>query len=674
MNKINHRCVSLSSFAGLAIGVVAATGAIVAQAESRELSVSGCERVNGRVSAINLSLSAVSEPSQLWFAYGDLDAGGDCKAWANRMRVADIPAATTSYRYELPDDFAARYCRFFLTGTDSPYEQELTYVRATGTQYVVLPSPSTSQPGNYHVETEMTLEVDNNYRYLFGSSNRAGNDNAFGLHVNAYCFAFYYKYYKSDGTGGGDAICPDRVVTGQRYAIAVDGQNGASIDGVHKADSPATPKGFYQETNTFIFARSKAGNGAFDLCQDVKLHTFKLWDSYTSLTDEHLKFDLVPCKKDGVVGLYNKAGAANEFLASATATALVPGEEEFNSGATLQDVTPLLNLQGDDRMITSITLSGGRKPIRADITLTAGLSDVSLVAACGPTDCGTSLDDWASANRYFIAALPADVTSTNVTMPFAWGEDVKYVRFFLMTRRGSDYDRQFDYVRSTAAGQQYVQLPDDGVAVGYYHVDAEVTLDKINNYCYLFGAMNNGGNGNAFGVDVQGNKINFYYRPTWKEESGGFAPDTDNVPLSKRLSIAVDGKDGLVVDGVNKAASPGAAAYCAWQTNMTIFGRCRQGRPVSDLYADMKLHAFKLWSDYREMTADNYKFNLIPCEKDGVVGLYNAADYRPDVKFLASATAVPFEAGPEVVNATARVLMSSDSYQKPEKGLILLFR
>lgn len=643
-------------------------------AESRDVKVSSCEQSRGRVTAINFSFTASQEPSQLWMAYGDSDGGENCKDWQNRQRIADVPASMTSYRHELPDDFAARYCRFFLTGTDSPYEQELTYVRATGSQYVVLPSPSTSNPGNYHVETEMTLEVDNNYCYLFGSANQAGNNNAFGLYIDSYLFTFYYAYWQSPSIVGGPSHCPDRAVMGQRYAIAVDGLNGVSIDGVHKADSPAAPKGFYQETNMFIFARSKAGRGASDICNGMKLHTFKLWDSYTSLTDEHLKFDLVPCKKDGVVGLYNRAGTANEFLASATATALVPGEEEFNSGATLQDVTSVLAFEGDDRVLTEVQLSGGRMPIRADVTLTAGLADVSLVAVCGPADCGTSLDDWASANRYFIAALPADVTSTNVTMPFAWGEDVKYVRFFLMTRRGSDYDRQFDYVRSTAAGQQYVQLPDDGVAVGYYHVDAEVTLDKINNYCYLFGAMNSGGNGNAFGVDVQGNKINFYYRPTWKEESGGFAPDTDNVPLSKRLSIAVDGKDGLAVDGVNKAASPGAAAYCAWQTNMTIFGRCRQGRPVSDLYADMKLHAFKLWSDCREMTADNYKFNLIPCEKDGVVGLYNAADYRPDVKFLGSATAVPFEAGPEVVNATARVLMSSDSYQKPEKGLILLFR
>ena len=653
--------------------LAALVAALSTWAESRDVKVSSCEQSRGRVTAINFSFTASQEPSQLWMAYGDSDGGENCKDWQNRQRIADVPASMTSCRHELPDDFAARYCRFFLTGTDSPYEQELTYVRATGSQYVVLPSPSTSQPGNYHVETEMTLEGESNPCYLFGSANRAGNDNAFGLHVNSHCFAFYYKYYKADGTGGGDAVCPDRVVEGQRYAIAVDGLSGISIDGIHKKDSPATPKGFYQETNTFIFARSKAGNGAFDLCQDVKLHAFKLWDSYTSLTDEHLKFDLVPCKKDGVVGLYNKAGTANEFLASATATALVPGEEEFNSGATLQDVTSVLAFEGDDRVLTEVQLSGGRMPIRADITLTAGLADVSLVAVCGPTDCGTALDDWASANRYFIAALPADVTSTNVTMPFAWGEDVKYVRFFLMTRRGSDYDRQFDYVRSTAAGQQYVQLPDDGVAVGYYHVDTEVTLDKINNYCYLFGAMNSGGNGNAFGVDVQGNKINFYYKPTWKAESGGFAPDTDIVPLSKRISIAVDGKDGLAVDGVNKAASPGAAASCAWQTNMTIFGRCKLGWPVSDLYADMKLHSFKLWNDYREMTADNYKFNLIPCEKDGVVGLYNAADYRPDVKFLGSATAVPFEAGPEVVNATARVLMSSDSYQKPEKGLILLF-
>ena len=79
-----------------------------------------------------------TETHALYVAYGANDGEEDKYAWDSFEKLADIPAGTTSYTYNVPDAlFAinARF-RFFLMQTNSlPYVKEVAYAHSDGTAY-----------------------------------------------------------------------------------------------------------------------------------------------------------------------------------------------------------------------------------------------------------------------------------------------------------------------------------------------------------------------------------------------------------------------------------------------------------------------------------------------------------------------------------------------------------
>ena len=74
----------------------------------------------------------------LSIAYGTADAGEDKYAWDSFEKIADIPAATASYTYNVPETLKASNARFrfFLMQTNSlPYVKEVEYAHSDGTAY-----------------------------------------------------------------------------------------------------------------------------------------------------------------------------------------------------------------------------------------------------------------------------------------------------------------------------------------------------------------------------------------------------------------------------------------------------------------------------------------------------------------------------------------------------------
>jgi hypothetical protein len=75
----------------------------------------------------------------LYVAYAENDAGGDKYAWESFVKVADIPASTSSYVYAVPDALKAANVklRFFLMQTENlPYAKEVEYVHSDGGAWI----------------------------------------------------------------------------------------------------------------------------------------------------------------------------------------------------------------------------------------------------------------------------------------------------------------------------------------------------------------------------------------------------------------------------------------------------------------------------------------------------------------------------------------------------------
>ena len=160
--------------------------------QARTIAITATHDVGGLASSFDLAIAAGERDEGLYVAYGNADGGGDPFAWENLDKVADIPAATTSYTVSAPLGWGAdvNALRFFMIDSASfHYDSAMTYLPSSG-------SGNDYADTGYVPSSNTKVEIDIAY-YSHGSSNSDwiylfGERSALGAIDKSFC-GYMYK-------------------------------------------------------------------------------------------------------------------------------------------------------------------------------------------------------------------------------------------------------------------------------------------------------------------------------------------------------------------------------------------------------------------------------------------------------------------------------------------------
>lgn len=648
-------------------GMCMVASAVVSAADVVEVTGSGRD-AQGLVSSLCLSFPATAKASSLWLAWGKSNAGEALGSWEELDFLAEVPAGATTCTCPVsvsPRHGGMTFARVFLLEDDTTLT-ELDGVTSPGNaaQYVdtaYVPCGTTS------------VLCDFTFSELKGSA-------LFGVRTSTSENQFCLLELPNSNTGFradyatlqyNTFSLPGQPVAGHRYVAEMD-YTGLKIGGTFVNENAKTKLQKAQTVapgkNLYLFAMNN--NGAASSPAAATIHAFKAWDDTADRAS--LRIDLVPCRKDGVVGFYDRQN--NRFLTpSGTLTAGAP--KAHSSLGALSGRSPVLRPYGDGRgMTVSKIYRPRRSVVKVDLALDAALSDSTLVVAYAASDKGASLTDWIASDMTvaegatvrILSTISGAATSYTATIPDVTDEEKMQVfRFFLISRfGGAAYDRLLDGVRAT--GTQYVQT--DIVPTGTFSVQAQFSLVDPSVAQCLFGARTATGSA-AFGLlhtPDQGLRYDY---------STCIANTRENAGSGKFLCVMNSVGLDYTMDGgqTRRIATRPQTTPTTFTSagRFAIFGLNTSGTVGS--FAQAVCHRLWAWSVYGNDATRC--LDLVPCVKNGKVGFYN----KIGGGFLGNAGTGAFEAVEpkegEAINADARVFAVSEAMALPSPpGLMLILR
>jgi len=530
----------------------------------------------------------------LYAAYGAEASGDDIRSWEKYEKVTDVTSATASYSYaQMPTGWGWKYhaIRFFLfdKAATMPFDRALEYVEATGDQYV---ATGLRPDGRSVIEADLELADPTATRTIF-CARAAGGTNPFNLLHTSVCYRFdYFSHSDSSALFAGFSSGRQRVNC-SADGLMIDGrlQNGP-------VDEVATTCG----NDLVLFALRTSGD-VLKYFGKVKLYGFRVWTNGTTRT---LALDLLPCVKDGAVGLYDRVGGG--FLSSGSASALVAsaGDAFYFSetpAAQSQAIADAVSVAVSARL-TSETL--------AEVTFPALAAPCKLFAACDVQDRGDDIANWPQ--KIFVADLSAGATSHTCTVPEGLGTSYHYLRFFLVDMSHAPCDRQLESIRGQ--GAQHIVLS-DVQPTGACSLVADVTAPDTTSTYVMWCAQAAAAPKNPNIIYVYGTSpIRWDYFTSRSEWSVPFSAGRHQV-ASEANSFVLDGVTCATNTSVNKTAFGSALALFARHSGLSSF----------DLYGKFDLHSFKVWQNRTQSNSEGYGQaplrDLVPCEKNGAAGLFD---------------------------------------------------
>lgn len=129
------KCIS----AFLMIAVASLSSETLAQVSSRTVRIAAVNSEGGRVTSVDLAVSAGADAITLYAVHGAVDHGADMNAWDAIDSVATVPASESEliYNYPVSQPFDAAY-RFALASYTLPFKKQLAFLKSTGSQYFIL--------------------------------------------------------------------------------------------------------------------------------------------------------------------------------------------------------------------------------------------------------------------------------------------------------------------------------------------------------------------------------------------------------------------------------------------------------------------------------------------------------------------------------------------------------
>ena len=373
--------------------------------------------------------------------------------------------------------------------------------------------------------------------------------------------------------------------------------NGFFLNGHrHLAFDPSTITGDSSSSTITLFGRNGGWKQNGTTCS---IASAKIW------MNGELVRDMIPCQvTSGEVRMYDrKNGSYYQKVNGEGCTASFEAGPEIDpvpsdAGApvsrsrTLVFAPTLTVVSNDKQKGTVVAISEGHD---------AGL----LLAVASKTDAGETYSDWTES--LYVAKVAAGEDSVTVNLPRAWWRNRYQVRFVWKSIAGLPYDRELTYLHSdaetTGCNKAYVQTgwrpSQDTKAEITARTAANVCAFGITSYFYLFHNSDNklyGGFGDQntpTGVsiaDPTGFVKDFH---VWRLDATGGYIDGQSVVAFETAELA------KITKGVS------------------VPFRVSENDTLSGKEGNVEVKGAKFWD------GDFLGLDLVPCEKDGVIGFYD---------------------------------------------------
>lgn len=323
---------------GVAALCAAAVVALASGAASARTMTMTVNKTGDNVSSFDFTFDNVGSgtTNSLWMVYGVVDGGSASFAgWPSARLVAEIPGdVTTLTGVQPPPEWGvtSTRLRFFLAAAGAlPGADRLEYIQSSGEQYI---ATSCFPNGDSAVETEIAFT---------SSPNGGGNQNIFcareSYNLTTFTLFWLDTYWRLDYNKANCSGEPSSPGT-DRHSLHVD-SSGVTVDGsLVSGTSPVAASSFTAGGPLSLFA-SRTGNGNdWGNRARIRLYSFRVWNTHadltafrawadgTSATTAIPALDLVPCSRNGAIGLYDRS--SGEFLANA-------GNGSFTAGSKIAD-------------------------------------------------------------------------------------------------------------------------------------------------------------------------------------------------------------------------------------------------------------------------------------------------------------------------------------------------
>ena len=337
-----------------------------------------------------------------------------------------VAAAETEKSFTIPSAWRAKagFVRFYLMANVPPYDTRLESLRV----------PSAGA----YIDTGFVPNTNSDIRV---KAYHPGDMAPFGVSGKCYLFCnspvsyatanYFFGFF---GASGNTSAAP----RGTAPHVHKINAKGAYVDGIcYYAFDPASLTTTTTSTLT-LFARKNDSNTTVGKQGDCTIYWAQLRQNGT------LEHDYVPCVKDGVATLYDRAKGT---------FCTVKGNGAFTAGA---EIGPDAQDCGGVESATDALALG---PALAIDSVDVGLAEVTvaftgdegvLYAVADTADRGTSVSAWA--NIHFLGKVAADATTATFAIPGTWIANGYQMRFLWRSAADFPYDREVEWLYSAGLG------------------------------------------------------------------------------------------------------------------------------------------------------------------------------------------------------------------------------
>lgn len=587
-----NRKIPGSILACLLIAVAALPCETLAQGPSRTVRIAAVNSEDGRVTSVDLAVSAGADAITLYAVHGAVDHGADMTAWDSVDSVATVPANESEeiFNYPVSRPHDAFY-RFMLASVEAPFKKQLAFLKSDGSQHFILGDKCPDQ--NWRVAADVKFTLGGTYGYW--GARKAARDSSF------LCLCQGGTTLRFD-TASGTPLYTG--IDNRRYQIDQSNQ-GASLVWDGGSDNVAvSTDNFTSPCPMALFAVNSNGSPTALARGKMTLYSFKVW---TNRTDEaSLIYDLVPCvKDDDTVTFYNRADGS--FLSPAAGTFTY--DEADVVEPTVGDLTIVAysDLLTADKQILSSSIARRNGVLTGKLAVTTGFETNTVIVAYGSADGGDDPAHWD--NCAILGDVAPDATSFSSALPFEWSKTACYARFFT----ASQLDLLGDKVLKSS-GTQYIVT--DYTATSNTMVEARAAfIDTMSEVAALWTGRESSSS-ESFGMILhkEGSwpssqlRVDFGGKVTYVVQSGISAGNTLHTVAMRDGQFVYDSTTDSFDTTTKRLTVAGAPlTFFAMNTSGTISYISRVA------FAEVKI-----WSDYADETS--LVRHLVPAIRDGKCG------------------------------------------------------
>ena len=585
-----NRKIPGSILACLLIAVAALPCETLAQGPSRTVRIAAVNSEDGRVTSVDLAVSAGADAITLYAVHGAVDHGADMTAWDSVDSVATVPANESEeiFNYPVSRPHDAFY-RFMLASVEAPFKKQLAFLKSDGSQHFILGDKCPDQ--NWRVAADVKFTLGGTYGYW--GARKAARDSSF------LCLCQGGTTLRFD-TASGTPLYTG--IDNRRYQIDQSNQ-GASLVWDGGSDNVAvSTDNFTSPCPMALFAVNSNGSPTALARGKMTLYSFKVW---TNRTDEaSLIYDLIPCvKNDDTVTFYNRVDGS--FLSPADGTFTYNEADVVDptvGDLTVVSVTEALTA---DKQILSSSIVSRNGALEARLALTTGFASNQVVVAYGAADGGANPAHWDRCSA--LGTVAHDETSFSAVLPFAWSKSVACARFFTIGNSDSLADKLLK-----SSGTQYIVT--DYTATSNTMVEARAAfIDTTTHPIVLWsGRESSNPQLQSFGMVLDTGRLRVDY-------GGGTTMKTGQLIAGDTLHTVSMGGLQFRYDDATSSFDASSKPLTIAGAPLTFFAMNTAG--TINYISRVAFAEVKVWSDYADETS--LVLHLKPAVENGRCGFRN---------------------------------------------------